>query len=93
MRELQDKGLIRGTAEAVMCFDLKLFEDARSWRLLRNWVTWSEEISFDGEKACLSRVGANLKTPGGKVTVEHCRARAKGTFIVAGIPVSAWLGF
>ena len=81
------RGRIRTGAQAVVLFDMSWRDDVTSLQRLVEQAAWTQNIPFDEEALCLrkqqqlARAGKQRKD-----SSESCE-RAKGRFIVAGIPL------
>ena len=75
----QKEGKIRDTAEAVVVSDMSYQDDIGQLKSTRKLATWSKEIPYDEEKACIAAFGH---------AEESCE-RAKGVFLAMGIPVKS----
>ena len=79
LRQQQEKGRIRATAEAVLLVDTSFRLDLKSWASFKHRAAWQESVSFDERASCRQRSSKKMM---------HLCSRAKGRFIVAGIPLN-----
>ena len=80
------RGRVRASAVAVPLFDVGgAMNDCASWEMLQPLAAWHEPVAFDETELCRRRHPSNAH---GKHASQSC-ARARGTFIIAGIPIPA----
>ena len=85
-REVQ-RGRIRKSAEAVVLFDMSWRDDVISLQKLVEQAAWTRNINFDEEALCLRKQQLLLRAGRRRKDSSESCERAKGRFIVAGIPL------
>ena len=78
LRQEQLTGRIRTSAQAFVLFDLGRRTDKPSWQKLRALATWKQRVQFDEHYLCTRTMRYSHVT---------CKARARGQFIIAKIPI------
>ena len=83
LRDIQSRGRIRATAEALVVFDRSWRADMASFEGLCGIASWSQEIPFDETSLCQHKMASSHHPS------ETC-ARAAGTFILMAVPVERY---
>jgi len=87
LRRQVESGRIRRSAEAVVLFDMSWKDDVDSLRVLIEQAAWSQNVPFDEEALCLQKQQQQLRTGKRRKDSSESCERAKGRFVVAGIPL------
>ena len=79
---MADQQKVRVGAEAILIFDRHEATDLASLSILRKlgWLSWFETVAVDESQLCQNAAGVQNKA-------KHCW-RARGTFHIAGVPIS-----
>jgi len=85
-REVQ-RGRIRQNAQAVVLFDMSWRDDVTSLQKLIEQTAWTYNVNFDEESLCQRKEAALIRAGKRRKDSSESCERAKGRFIVAGIPL------
>jgi hypothetical protein len=85
LRAMQQQGLLRSSAQAIVIFDEGWPNDMKSFARLRPEATWVERVPFDERALCFGLLN------GTQSFSETCE-RAFGAFMILGIPLSSTAG-
>lgn len=85
LRAMQQQGLLRSSAQAIVIFDEGWPNDMKSFARLRPEATWVERVPFDERALCFGMLN------GTQSFSETCE-RAFGAFMVLGIPLGSTAG-
>ena len=87
LRREVHRGHIRKGAEAVVLFDMSWHDDVTSLRTLVEQAAWTQNIEFDEEALCVRKQQQLIRAGKRRKDSSESCERAKGRFIVAGIPL------
>ena len=73
--------------EAVVLFDMSWHDDVTSLRTLVEQAAWTQNIEFDEEALCVRKQQQLIRAGKRRKDSSESCERAKGRFIVAGIPL------
>ena len=87
LRREVERGHVRKSAEAVVLFDMSWRDDVKSLQTLIEQAAWTQNINFDEEALCLRKQQQMIRDGRRRKDSSESCERAKGRFIVAGIPL------
>ena len=85
LRAMQQQGLLRSSAQAIVIFDEGWPNDMKSFARLRPEATWVERVPFDETALCFRMLN-------GTQSISETCERAFGAFMILGIPLSSTAG-
>jgi len=81
-------GRVRPSAQAVVLFDMSWQEDVDSLKQLISQAAWAKNVPYDEEALCRQKQRELLAAGKRRTDSSETCKRAKGRFIVAGIPLT-----